>query len=202
VLAALSIYLFFIKKTISELRFAHCGIILLLLHIATILISQNQFRYLLVSTPIMLICSALVIDRISLLQSKRVQWALTLGVFISLTVCSVPIATSLHYQGLHEKELCSSLKSIFDDTVPKSDSLMVAGSGKYLMVGYALRPRTTVFIQPGYDHDDYQIMRERVNAKWLLCPKKSPLVKAFDISSPSVLKDFPYPLDDYGLFPL
>jgi 4-amino-4-deoxy-L-arabinose transferase-like glycosyltransferase len=172
VLAALSVYLLFIRKTNSGRRIAYCGGILLLLHIATILIFQNQFRYLLIPIPAVLACSALVIDKIKLLQSKRVQTAVLLGVFIALMVVNTPIAIDLHHQGLQEKELCTTLKSVFDDAIPESDSLMVAATGKYLKLGYVLRPRTTVFLRPVYDHDDYQIMRERVNAKWLLCPKK------------------------------
>jgi len=194
-----AVYFFFTKKSEVERRIAHCGIILLLLHMAIIVIHQNQFRYLLVTTPIVLVCSAVVINRIKFFQSKRVRLILLLAATFCLTISNIPSAIKLHHEGLQQKKVHTALVSMFDDAIAKDESLMVEYSS---FLGYVLRPRTVIFIRPGYKHDDYQTMRERGNAKWLLCPRGSTIVEYFDISSSPVLKDFPHPYDNYRLFAL
>jgi len=202
VLTAFSLYFFFfVKKSKVQLRIAHCGITLLFLHILTIILHQNQFRYLLMATPAILVCSALVINRVKFFQSKRAQLGLVLVVVFCLIVGSTAPAIRLHRQGLQKKELRMTLNSIFDSTIPKDQSLMVdASDSSNLILGYVLRPRTVIFTRTGYTNENYQAMLERGNPKWLLCPIESPLVEQFNISSQPVLKNFPSPYNDYGLF--
>jgi hypothetical protein len=45
-------------------------------------------------------------------------------------------------------------------------------------------------------------MKQKGNAQWLFCPLNSPLLEYFDIHTQPVLRSFPSPYDDYGLFSL
>ena len=202
VLTAFSLYFFFTKKSNIGLRITHCGVVLLLLHVATIIIHQNQFRYLLVATPIILVCSALVINKIKFFQSRTGQLGLILGLLVCLIGSNIPVVTGLRQRGFREKDLRTKLKSTFDSVIPKNESLMVEASRKYQLLAYTLRPRMVIFTRWGYKSEEYQTMREKGNVKWFLCPLKSPLVEHFNISSPPVLKGLPHPYKDYALFPL
>jgi 4-amino-4-deoxy-L-arabinose transferase-like glycosyltransferase len=202
-LAILSVCFCFTKKTNWQARIAHCVIALLLLHIATVIIHQNQHRYLLVITPAVLTGGALMLNKIKFFQPRARQLALILGTIVILTASSVVISARLRQEGFREKELCTILSSTFENTVPKDESLIVDATRKYNQIlGYVLRPRIVIFVESGYDNEQYQTIRQRGNTKWLLCPQKSPLVEHFDISSPPVLKDFPHPYQDYALFRL
>ena len=202
-LAVLSVCFCFTKKTNLQTRVSHCVIALLLLHIATIIIHQNQFRYLLVITPAVLAGGALMLNKIRFFQSKPRQLALILGAIVFLTASSIPLAIRLRREGFREKELCAILSSTFDNTVPKDESLIVDATKSYDQIfGYVLRPRIVIFVESGYENQQYQTIRQRGNARWLLCPLKSPLIEDFNISSPPVLKDFPSPYANYGLFAL
>jgi hypothetical protein len=202
-LTVLSLYLYFTKKTPKEARIAHCVAVLLLLHIATIIIHQNQFRYLLVITPAVLAGSAVILNKIKFLQSKRRQLGLLMVLAIFLTASNVPIVTRLRKEGFRERKLRTALSSTFDNTIAKDESVIVDASNEYNQIlGYVLRPRLVIFVDLRYKDEEYQAMREKGNAKWLLCPIESPLIKHFHISSPPTLKDLPHPYKDYALFQL
>ena len=202
-LTVLSVYLYFTKKSSMQVRVAHCAMVLLLLHIATIIVHQNQFRYLLVITPAVLAGGAVMLNKIKFFQSRRTQLGLILGLVVFLTASNVPLVTRLRQQGFSEKELRTVLNSMLDNTIPKNESLIVDASDRYNQIfGYVLRPRTVIFVESSYKYEEYQTIREKGNAKWLLCPLKSPLVEHFNISSPPILKDFPHPYKDYALFQL
>jgi hypothetical protein len=200
-LAALSLYLYFTKKSMLEVRVAHCAMSLLLLHIATIMVHQNQFRYLLVTTPAVLVAGAVMLNKIKVFQSRRTQLGLILATILLLTVSNAPLVTRLHREGLTEKELRTILNSTFDNIIPQDESLMVDASNAYNQIfGYVLRPRTVIFVKSNHKYEEYQAIREKGNLKWLLCPLNSPLVDHLDISSPPVFMDFPHPYKDYALF--
>jgi hypothetical protein len=206
ILAAFSIYLFLTKKSETESRIAHCGIILLLIHIATIMIHQNQPRYMLLPIPAILACSVLLINRINFFQLRQAQIVTLLAVTFCLTVLSMPLVIRSHNEGLRERELRVGLARMFDSTVAKNESLMVDTTRNYnLILGYVLRPRTVIYITSGYSKEDYQTLRRKGNAQWLFCPMNSPLLEYleyFDIHTQPVLRNFPSPYDDYGLFSL
>lgn len=202
-LAVLSVCFCFTKKSNKEARIAHCAIILLLLHIATIIVHQNQARYLLVVTPAVLAGGAVMLNKIKFFQSKRAKLALISGLIVFLTASNAPLVTRLRQEGFREKKLRTILSSKFDNTIPKNESLIVDASDRYDQIfGYVLRPRTVIFVESSYKCEEYETIREKGNAKWLLCPLKSPLVERFNISSHPILKDFPHPYEDYALFHL
>jgi len=202
-LTALSVYLYFTKKSSMEVRIAHCAMVLLLLHVATIIVHQNQFRYLLVITPAVLAGGAVMLNKIKFFQSRRTQLGLILGLVVFLTASNIPLVTRLRQEAFSEKKLRTVLNSTLDNIIPRDESLIVDASDRYNQIfGYVLRPRTVIFVESSYKYEEYQTIREKGNAKWLLCPLKSPLVEHFDISSPPILKDFPHPYKDYALFQL
>jgi hypothetical protein len=202
-LAILSVYLYFTKKSKMEVRVAHCAIALLLLHIATIIIHQNQFRYLLVITPAVLAGSVMVLSKVKLFQSRRMLLILILGAVVFLTTSNIALVTKLRQDGFSEERLRTALHSMLDDVIPEDESLIVDASYRYNQVlSYVLRPRIVILVESGYKYEEYQTIRERGKAKWLLCPLESPLVEHFNISSSPTLKNFPHPYENYALFHL
>ncbi len=202
-LAVISVCLCFTQKSKMEVRVAHCAMALLLLHIATIIIHQNQFRYLLVATPAVLAGAAVMLNKIKIFQTKRTLLILISGLIVFLVVSNVPLVTRLRREGLRERQLRSEFSTVFDNTIAKTEAVIVDASDNYNQIlGYVLRPRTVIFVASGYKEDEYQTIREKSNAKWLLCPKSSPLVDDFSVFSEAVIKDFPRPYEDYALFQL
>jgi len=203
VLAAISLCLCFTKKSRLEVRLCYCTMTLLLLHIATIIVHQNQFRYLLVVSPVALAGAAVMINKIKFLQSRQIRLGLKFGLIILLIASNIPLVARLRQEGFRERELRTALNSIFDRTIANNESVIVDASDRYNQIwGYVLRPRTVIYVKSRYKCEQYQTMREKGDAKWLLCPLKSSLVESFNIFSPPILKELPYPYEDYGLFRL
>jgi hypothetical protein len=203
VLAAFSARCFIAQKSKLEVRVTHCIAILLLIHIATIIIVQNQFRYLLPITPALVVGGIAGLSKIRNLRKERGRFRLILGLLIILIIADIPLVIYLRREGLSEKLLRTELKKMFDSTIPQDASLMVEGrTNEHQVLAYVLRPRTVVCVKSGYSQDSYEMMRDKAQVKWLLCSLKSPLLNLFGTSSPPVLTDFPYRFRAYALFRL
>jgi len=202
VLAGLSVYLLFREKSFRPRRLAYCCAALLAIHVATIMIVQDQFRYMLVVMPGVLAAGVVALGKMKVFGSSKVRLIFLSALFVALTICDIPIAAKLRQEGLQERQLRTALKPMFDTAIAEDESVIIEAPEKFQLLGYVLRPRTVVFVDKGYSPEQYQTMLEKSGSKWLLCPVGSAIKDYLDGSAVLVLKDFPSPYQQYGLFRL
>ncbi len=202
-LAILALLLFGMRKSESERRISQGLAVLLLLHFATIVLVQNQFRYLLVTLPPLLAAGAITGSRISRLSSKSIRLRLLLGTIVLLVIADLLPVWRLHRQGIAERNLRAILVPMFDKTIPPAEPVLVeVHSGTYQLVGYVLRPRDVVFVQTGYSREQCHELRARSGARWFIGKRNSPLLGHLAITGPPVIPELPAPYDQYAVFRL
>ena len=202
-LAIFALFLFWMRKSESERRISHCLAVLLLLHFATIMMVQNQFRYLLVTLPPLLAAGAIAGSRISWLSSKSIRRCLILGTIVILVMADLLPVWRLRRQGIEERNLRAILVPMFDKTIPPAEPVLVEViSGKYQLFGYVLRPRNVVFVQTGYSREQCHELRARSGVRWFIGKRNSPMRTHLAITGPPVIPDLPAPYDQYAVFRL
>ena len=70
-----------------------------------------------------------------------------------------------------------------------------------MLLGYTLRPRIALYVEPRYSLKQLQRMQRIVGGAWLLCPRDSALIRRFQLGAPVELL-LPGRYSDYRLFRL
>jgi 4-amino-4-deoxy-L-arabinose transferase-like glycosyltransferase len=203
ILSILSVYLYFIAKSPVVRKITGIAVIFLLLHLMTILLVQNQFRYLLVVTPAVITGGIIMLNHIELLRNNKNRLnILCLFVGCALFASSLSIAVKLHNSGLIEVKYQENLALLFDTIIPENDTVIFQPESNYQLLGYVLKPRIVVFVISGYTPEQYQAIRKKAHPHWLICPADSKLLLYYDVDSEAILKQLPKPYEHYALFKL
>jgi 4-amino-4-deoxy-L-arabinose transferase-like glycosyltransferase len=205
VLAAFSVAYIFLKKTRLQRRLVHCAVTLLLLHLLTIVLIHDSPRYLMVVLPPIAAAAVLCTHRVGPLKSGSVRWWLAAAGAVLLVGANVPLVTSLRANAIRERQVRQSLETALSGRIDASDTVMVEGQPTgydYILLGYVLRPRTVVMVHEGYTDEQYQTIRARSQADWLMCVSDSHLCELFEASAEPVPVALPSPFERYILLRL
>ena len=195
--------LFFTKLCHPKKRLFRCAIILFGLHLVTIMLTQNTFRYLLISTPAILPAAVVLFFEIKLRRHPRVNKAIFTVAFGLLLIADGLLVSSLRRNALHEGKTRSTMKTKLNSHIGPQDKVIVeAITNKYQLVGYVLKPRAVIYVESYYTEDQYRYIQEKTEAQWLLCSRFSKILPWFLHSPEPVLKDFPTPYQNHVLFRL
>lgn len=199
----ISLILLFKSKSKKIKNITFIAILFFLLHLLTVILVQNQFRYMLVITPPLLIVTGIALGnwkRITcFLNKKYVIFILIL--ILLLTPIDFLLANQSHNEGIIDQQVRKELSSVFDENIPTCDTIMVEyGAG--LKYGYILRPRFVLYISDDYSEEIYYRLAKNVNAKWLICKINSPIVLQMEPIVSCKIEKFPEPFGSYGLFAL
>ncbi len=201
-LAVLAVVLFFKKKSSIERRIGHGFAFLLFLHFITVVMVQNQFRYLLVTIPPVLAGAAIGFHKIGWLPSKSTKRMLLVGSIVVLIIMDLPLVWRLHQQGIEEKILRTTLARMFEP-IPQDESVMVEiHDNDYQLMGYVMKPRMTLLVRDEYTQEQYQMLRDKSGARWLICKQGSPLLDSLAITCAPIIPRLPAPYEQYAVFRL
>jgi len=178
-----------------------------ILHLITVVIVQNQFRYLLSATPPLLAAAGVLVSRLS--NHRAFSWlpvGVTTTVILILSVPSAALAWRSHTDALLERDTCGALARAFNETVPFEDTVMVAvdlSTGYDAQrLGYVLRPRRTLFVSDRYNPDDYAALIHNAKAEWLISRRDSPIFKRLSPSVAHEARVLPSAFSDWSIFSL
>ena len=197
--------LFFKSKSKKIKNIAFISILFFLLHLLTVILAQNQFRYMLVIIPPLLIVTGVALGNwkriICFLNKKYIIFILIL--IIILIPINFILANRLHNEGIRDQQVRKELSAAFCKNIPTYDTIMVEYSGgENLIYGYILRPRFVLYIRNDYSEEVYYRLAKNVNAKWMICKINSPIIKQMESIINCKIEKFPKPFDSYGLFAL
>jgi len=201
-LAIFALLLFGMRKSDSERRISQGLAVLLLLHFATIVVVQNQFRYLLVTIPPVLAGAAIVLHKAGWSPSKNTKRMLLVGSIVVLLILNLPLVWRLHQQGIEEKILRTTLVRMFEP-IPQDESVLVEiHDNDYQLMGYVMKPRMTLFVRDAYSREQCRELRARSGVQWFIGKRNSPLLGHLAITGPPVIPELPAPYDQYAVFRL
>ena len=200
ILSGLAVFIYFKAKTPLIPNVSFCAIVLIALHFIVITTFQNYARYLLVSLPAILISGIIGFDKSSIFRNIKAKQITLYAIICLLIVLNIPLIIRSHRKGLEEKKIRSEVKMVFDETIPVDDSVIITYEHKNLLLAYTLRPRNVIYVKPIYTTEEFIAMKEKSNAKWLICESTSPILNAFSSFSPTAVMDLPRPYDNYTLF--
>jgi hypothetical protein len=185
-------------------RVGVAGLVVLALHLTTAIVVQNQFRYLLIATPPMLVAVGVLVARTDWFLTLRLTRAVYLAAMLILAPPCVALAWHSHDEGILERDASDNLAIAFKETVPANDTVMAAvdlQSGfKYQRLGYVLRPRRAIFVSDRYSAADYAALVKNANAKWLMSRRDSPILKLLGPATVREVRALPVPFADWSLF--
>jgi hypothetical protein len=129
---------------------------LLGLHLVTIAIHQNQFRYLLIPTPLLLASATLLASR----SARRPAAALWAAVLVS-ALLSASLARNARVLSLREASAVRSIQEWAAARLDRDKSVIVVGFRTWaLQMGYALNPRQVIFVHENSTRDELERIRD------------------------------------------
>jgi hypothetical protein len=202
-MAIITFILLFKSKYKKIKNIAFISTLFFLLHLLTVILVQNQFRYMLVIIPPLLIVTGIALGNwkriICFLNKKYVIFILIL--ILILTPINFILANRLHNEGIRNQQVRKELSTVFHENIPTCDPVMVEHSdGRELIYGYILRPRFVLYIRDDYSEEIYCGLAKNVNAKWIICKINSPIIKRMKSFINYKMQKFPEPFESYGLF--
>ena len=203
-MAIIAFLLLFKSKSKKIKNIAFIAVLFFLSHLLTVILVQNQFRYMLVIIPPLLIVTGIALGNwkqvICFLNKKYVVFILIM--ILILTPIDLILANRLHSEGMTAQQVRKELSAIFCENIPTCDTIIVEYSGENLIYGYILRPRFTLYISDDYSEEIYYRLAKNVNAKWMICKINSPIIKQIESIINCKIEKFPEPFGSYGLFAL
>lgn len=156
-----------IKKHDQHLRqIVYISIMLLVNYFMFVMLHQNQFRYMLIPYPAILICAILVIEKYFVLSQIVLRRIIYIYCFISLTLLT-PMIIRAKKTADSDRLLRERIAEIIS-VVDKDDSvLMCLASGQY-NISYAARPRKMIFAEIKSRKDYLEKVIGLVRPEWVL----------------------------------
>lgn len=186
----------------------------LLLHLATIVIVQNQFRYMQVATPPLLVAVGVLAAQTDGFRSARVR-AAAIIVVVGMAVPSAALSWTSRGDGFKERERREQMAEVLNAAIPADGVVMaevelvntrVQRTGFVLrpegipLMGYLLHPRRVLFVSGTYGPEDYDALARNVDADWLLARTDSPILEQLPPDMARQVRILPAPMDGFGLF--
>jgi hypothetical protein len=174
-----------------------------LFHFVTALVVVNQFRYLIVATPPLLIAAGVALGQTRWWRTARIPVAWVAVALVLAATPNLAMSWRSHYQGARDREVRSGLANAFA-TLPTTTTVMVAldltkGFSEQFL-GFVLRPRRVLYVSDRYSSDDYAALIKNVDAKWLISLRHSPVLDRLAPRAVHEVRALPAPFTDWSVF--
>jgi hypothetical protein len=166
----MSLLLFYKIFKLDRIKFQVISLALILvgIHFATIMIHQNQFRYMLVPLPAVLVGCILVIDNnfdVSAIALKRVLVVLSIGFFLF----SIPMTIKSRSDVQKDFQLRQQIEQKILPIVGKADQIICVPTGHAIIEAYTLRPRPVIEFPSDGSAEYLSAVINLSHPDWLLC---------------------------------
>ena len=170
-------------------------------HFLTIVVFQNQFRYMVTVLPALIGAVAVGAHRSGWLGRRWVPTAAAASLLLVEIAVNAPVAGWIRADALREGRAREALSTAAASLVPADDRVVVEAKGRYLLIGYVLRPRPVLFVDSGYSAEQYDGLASGFGAEWLICRQGSAILQRVQAVATVPLR-LPPPLQDFLLIRL
>jgi hypothetical protein len=154
------------KQNNFSLQVIVFALLLLMIHIATILIHQNHFRYMLIPFPAVLVASILVVEKnfhLSDIVLKRILFVVIIGLF----ALSFPFAIRVRSDAQKDFVLRKQVDLTVSHIVGKTDRIILCCNSDYsIKAAYTLRPRLIIQFPSGGSTEYFLRVINRSHPDW------------------------------------
>ena len=144
-------------------------------HLVTIVLFQNQFRYSLPALPGLLVVLAMVLEDTPRL-ARRLAPRPAVVVLVVTAVALVPsgvLALTIRDEGIRSASVEAATRDLFDEHVGPSENVLIVYSGTPQVFAYAVRPRLILYTSPEYNRAEYARLLDAFPARWIFAPVDS-----------------------------
>ena len=203
-MSAIAFYFVYKKYSNEVVILSLYAIAILALHLITIVLVQNQFRYLMVVAPISFTLLGVFLGlKFGYFEPRKWIVAVTVLVFAFMTV-NITFARIVREQAHTDAIAINQLLNLFNQYIRKEESILVdmelSKLREAIILGYCLDPRITLFVTNEYSDDEYRRMLRRINAKWLITKEHSPITEKIHNVGLTKIRDLPAPYQDMSLY--
>ena len=151
---------------------------LFLLHIATVIIYQNQPRYLVPYYPFTIVLFFIQLNsflkRISFNYSSLLMSITQISIIVFIVI-NLFITKNAINDSLSEKTYRETTGKIFNSIIPQSDNVMIVDRTPYgtQKTDYILRPRKVLILDETHSADQLYYMKKMLDIRWLICSQSS-----------------------------
>jgi hypothetical protein len=187
ILAGLAIVALWRGKRSAGLRLIVLALAFVGVHILTIALFQNQFRYTLPAIPSLLVVLAMLVSDIAWLD-RRVAKRAVAAAAVLVVLAAVPdgiLARQARADGLTSTATASAADALFARVVPTSDRMVIVYTASPHVLAYAARPRLVVYVPTTYGRGEFDRVRQAFAPRWLLAPPDPVLLATFGVDSSS-----------------
>lgn len=203
-------YLWRTRKSLDR-RLLVVSLIFFTIHIGTVVLRANEFRFLAMSSPLMIVGAVLFLAEQTPLTSTRKGLGLCLFVLMSFVVLDCVLLKKMRGQQRSDLALKHELAYRLNSKIPAADSIVFSAnddSDTYVreeyVLSYAVRPRQILFVRPAYRYSsgELETMIQRVDARWLLDKHGGRRLNFAHYRGDPIDLKLPTPFHDYRLFRL
>jgi hypothetical protein len=145
-------------------------------HVLTIALFQNQFRYLVPAIPGLLVVFAVAVGTgAPWLRPLARRWTITMVLLVLVTLpINGALAQIVHEQGVEEGRIRTEAERLIGQWLQPAERLLVVHARGYQLFAYAARPRLVLFFDRRYTSDEARRLLAAFDARYLLAPEGSP----------------------------
>lgn len=194
-------------KQVKTLGWLNIGLVLV--HLGTLVISQIQFRYLVILVPISFILLAVFFTDNRRHFLFRHPVILSAFVLIAFVAMDIGFAQRVRAQAAISSIHTEQLLLYFSANVPMDDRVLIessaVGRGQILKdslkLGYSLNPRPSLLLPTArYERDEYEMIVERFRPDMLVLMRDSTLHQSLDHVNIERISDLPGYFSNYSLY--
>jgi len=199
-----SILMLYKYKNRKYLKISFIALFFYVLHLITIVLFQNQDRYMLVSLPIMIIGATVFLGSFKWFEVSK-KYVAPIIVIIGLIIfmpLNVSKAKAYSEDITYYEKAYKDVGNVFEKVIPTTDTVIVEAEApwQYLMKGYMLRPRRVLFVLDSYTINEYNVLIKNSKAKWMICRKDSLLVDKIKNRVGESNSKLPAPFENYIIY--
>jgi hypothetical protein len=173
VLALVAVAMLWHSRRDQERRVVIVGALaFVVVHVATLVLFQNQARYLMPAIPGLLVVLAAALASVRAIARPIARHAVAAVVVMTLVLgaADVVLARTLRSDAIEMAAEQASVAAMLGRHVDAREPVVVVYAGTPQMLAYAARPRLVVYGAPEYTAADYGRVLAALPASWILAP--------------------------------
>lgn len=157
------------KTNKTQYQVFYFALILLIIHLITILIAQNEFRYMFIPLPVALVALIMVFYNKFNISNAMLSFVL-LFVVISLFIMSIPLSLQARLDANNDYYSRNLIKQNISKFIQKNDRIVIIrdDTSYSALIAYSLRPIVAINFPINGSSEYFNLLMSKVHPQWLL----------------------------------
>ncbi len=204
ILAIVAVVAAWRERRSPRLRVIIAALAFVAIHLVTIALFQNQFRYTMPALPGLLIVLAMVLSDIRVLDrliAPRPAVALIVLCLVALGP-GLYVAVLARDDGLASAAVAGAAARLLDQQLGPDEPVLIVYSQTPQVLAYAARPRLILYLADTYTKDELERLLRAFPARWILAPENAETLGTLGIAPGSTVGGVDGLDGRWGLYPV